>query len=111
MHESNKRLLSRPKFLPRFQLGRNLASGNIAGLVFCESHRFEPFWPKFSVQPRPMLMGRFIFSQVVDFFPERYFFARIKHRRRISPRYEKLSETFPAFVTFATVLDRLHFEV
>ena len=39
------------------------------------------------------------------------FFARIKRRRRISTRYEKLSETFLAFVTFVTVLDWLHFEV
>jgi len=39
------------------------------------------------------------------------FFARIKRRRRISTRYEKLSETFLAFVTFATILDWLHFEV
>ena len=38
------------------------------------------------------------------------FFARIKRRRRISTRYEKLSETFLAFVTFATVLDWLNFE-
>ena len=39
------------------------------------------------------------------------FFARIKRRRRISTRYEKLSETFLAFVTLATVLDWLNFEV
>jgi transposase len=39
------------------------------------------------------------------------FFARIKRLRRISTRYEKLSETFLGFVTFAAVVDWLHFEV
>ena len=39
------------------------------------------------------------------------FFARIKRLRRVGTRYEKLSETFLGFVTFATVLDWLHFKV
>jgi len=39
------------------------------------------------------------------------FFARIKRLRRIGTRYEKLSETFLGFITFAAVLDWLHFEV
>ena len=39
------------------------------------------------------------------------FFARIKRMRRIGTRYEKLSETFLGFATFAAVLDWLHFEV
>ena len=39
------------------------------------------------------------------------FFARIKRLRRVATRYEKLSETFLGFVTFAAVLDWLQFEV
>jgi transposase len=39
------------------------------------------------------------------------FFVRIKRRRRIGTRYEKLSETFLGFVMLATILDWLHFEV
>ena len=39
------------------------------------------------------------------------FFARIKRHRRVGTRYEKLSITFLGFVTFATILDWLHFEV
>ena len=39
------------------------------------------------------------------------FFGRIKRRRRIGTRYEKLSETFLGFVMLATILDWLHFEV
>ena len=39
------------------------------------------------------------------------FFARIKRMRRIGTRYEKLSATFLGFVTLATILDWLHFEV
>ena len=39
------------------------------------------------------------------------FFAHIKRMRRIGTRYEKLAETFLGFVTFAAVLDWLHFEV
>lgn len=35
------------------------------------------------------------------------FFGRIKRHRRISTRYEKLAQTFLAFVQFATVLDWL----
>ena len=39
------------------------------------------------------------------------FFGRIKRPRRVGTRYEKLGETFLGFVTFATVLDWLLFEV
>ena len=39
------------------------------------------------------------------------FFGRIKRLRRIATRYEKLAETFLGFVTFATIVDWLHFEV
>lgn len=39
------------------------------------------------------------------------FFARIKRMRRVGTRYEKLAETFLGFVSFAAVLDWLHFEV
>lgn len=39
------------------------------------------------------------------------FFARIKRFRRVGTRYEKLSTTFLGFVTLATILDWLHFEV
>jgi len=39
------------------------------------------------------------------------FFARIKRLRRVATRYDKLSETFLAFVTFAAVLDWLRFEI
>ncbi len=39
------------------------------------------------------------------------FFARIKRFRRVGTRYEKLAETFLGFVTFATIIDWLHFEV
>lgn len=39
------------------------------------------------------------------------FFARIKRMRRVGTRYEKLSETFLGFVTFAAILDWIQFEV
>jgi transposase len=39
------------------------------------------------------------------------FFACIKRMRRVGTRYEKLGETFLGFVSFAAVLDWLHFEV
>jgi transposase len=39
------------------------------------------------------------------------FFGWIKRPRRLGTRYEKLGETFLGFVTFATVLDWLRFEV
>ena len=39
------------------------------------------------------------------------FFARIKRMRRVGTRHEKLGETFLGFVSFAAVLDWLHFEV
>jgi transposase len=39
------------------------------------------------------------------------FFARIKRHRRIATRYEKLYETFIGFVTLATIIDWLRFEV
>ena len=39
------------------------------------------------------------------------FFARIKRYRRVGTRYEKLTITFLGFITFATILDWLHFEV
>ncbi len=39
------------------------------------------------------------------------FNARIKRRRRIGTRYEKLSETFLGLVMLATTLDWLRFEV
>ena len=48
-------------------------------------------------------------------YPHRHvvenFFARIKRMRRVGTRYEKLAETFLGFVSFAAVLDWLHFGV
>jgi transposase len=39
------------------------------------------------------------------------FFARIKSFRRVGAQYEKLVETFLGFVTLATIIDWLHFQV
>ena len=48
-------------------------------------------------------------------YPHRHvvesYFARIKRYRRVGTRYDKLSETFLGFVTLASILDGLHFEV
>jgi hypothetical protein len=59
------------------------------------------------------LKDQYYYSELLYFHRQGVegFFARIKRRRRLATRYEKLSETFLGVVTFAAVLDWMHFEV
>ena len=65
------------------------------------------------IPPRKSNRIQYYYSET--FYAHRHvvenFFARIKRKRRVGTRYEKLSETFLGFVTLAAIIDWLHFEV
>lgn len=65
------------------------------------------------IPPRKSNRIQYYYSET--FYAHRHvvenFFARIKRWRRVATRYEKLSETFLGFVTLASIIDWLRFEV
>ncbi len=63
----------------------------------------------------PRKRSRINYDYSATFYAHRHvienFFSRIKRKRRVGTRYEKLSETFLGFVTFAAIIDWVNFEV
>lgn len=66
-----------------------------------------------AIPPRAKRKIQYYFSELL--YRHRHtvenYFCRIKTHRRIATRYEKLAETFLGFVTLATIVDWLQFEV